>query len=141
MIHQGDIYWIDLGQPIGSEPAYIHPYVVIQNDVLNRSGIRTVIVCALTTNRRRAIQHKFLDIPQSLSLLHFFKQCYILSQHIIKQFTQLNPLRFRPLGKKLHHLISQINRHLKYHILTVKLSSLRSGKIILRLHHTPPSYC
>ncbi|MHC5828510.1 MAG: type II toxin-antitoxin system PemK/MazF family toxin, partial [Nostoc sp.] len=41
MIHQGDIYWIDLGQPIGSEPAYIHPYVVIQNDVLNRSEIRT----------------------------------------------------------------------------------------------------
>ncbi|MEC4813449.1 MAG: type II toxin-antitoxin system PemK/MazF family toxin [Scytonema sp. PMC 1069.18] len=54
MIHQGDVYWIDLGQPIGSEPAYIHPYVVIQNDLLNRSQIRTVIVCALTTNLRRA---------------------------------------------------------------------------------------
>jgi mRNA interferase MazF len=54
MICQGDIYWIDLGQPIGSEPAYIHPYVVIQNNVLNRSQIRTVIVCALTTNLRRA---------------------------------------------------------------------------------------
>jgi mRNA interferase MazF len=54
MIHQGDVYWIDLGQPIGSEPAYIHPYVVIQNDILNRSQIRTVIVCALTTNLRRA---------------------------------------------------------------------------------------
>jgi mRNA interferase MazF len=50
MIHQGDVYWIDLGQPIGSEPPYIHPYVVIQNDVLNRSQIRTVIVCALTTS-------------------------------------------------------------------------------------------
>lgn len=54
MIHQGDVYWIDLGQPIGSEPAYIHPYVVIQNNLLNRSQIRTVIVCALTTNLRRA---------------------------------------------------------------------------------------
>lgn len=54
MIHQEDIYWIDLGQPIGSEPAYIHPYAVIQADVLNRSQIRTVIVCALTTNLRRA---------------------------------------------------------------------------------------
>jgi mRNA interferase MazF len=54
MIQQGDIYWIDLGQPIGSEPGYIRPYVVIQNDVLNRSQIRTVIVCALTTNLRRA---------------------------------------------------------------------------------------
>jgi mRNA interferase MazF len=54
MIHQGDIYWVDLGQPIGSEPAYVRPYVVIQNDVLNRSQIRTVIICALTTNLRRA---------------------------------------------------------------------------------------
>jgi mRNA interferase MazF len=54
VIHQGDIYWIDLGQPIGSEPGYVHPYVVIQNDVLNSSRIRTVIVCALTSNLRRA---------------------------------------------------------------------------------------
>ncbi len=54
VICQGDIYWIDLGQPIGSEPGYIRPYVVIQNDVLNSSQIRTIIVCALTTNLRRA---------------------------------------------------------------------------------------
>ena len=54
VICQGDIYWIDLGQPIGSEPGYIRPYVVIQNDVINSSQIRTVIVCALTTNLRRA---------------------------------------------------------------------------------------
>ncbi|HBL00169.1 MAG TPA: type II toxin-antitoxin system PemK/MazF family toxin [Microcoleaceae bacterium UBA10368] len=54
VICQGDIYWIDLGQPIGSEPGYIRPYVVIQNDVINSSQIRTVIVCALTTNLRRS---------------------------------------------------------------------------------------
>jgi mRNA interferase MazF len=54
VIKQGDIYWIDLGEPIGSEPAYLRPYVVIQNDLFNRSQIRTVIVCALTSNLRRA---------------------------------------------------------------------------------------
>lgn len=54
MIRQGEVYWIDLGQPVGSEPGYIRPYVVIQNDVANQSQIRTVIVCALTTNLRRA---------------------------------------------------------------------------------------
>lgn len=53
-ICQGDIYWIDLGEPTGSEPGYILPYVVIPNNVLNSSRIRTVIVCALTTNLRRA---------------------------------------------------------------------------------------
>jgi mRNA interferase MazF len=54
VIRQGDIYWIDLGEPSGSEPGYTRPYIVIQNNVVNRSPIRTVIVCALTTNLRRA---------------------------------------------------------------------------------------
>jgi len=53
VIRQGDVYWIDLEKPIGSEPAYVRPYVVIQNDVLNNARIRTVIVCALTSNLRR----------------------------------------------------------------------------------------
>ncbi|MFM6798110.1 MAG: type II toxin-antitoxin system PemK/MazF family toxin, partial [Microcystis panniformis] len=31
-IFQGEIYWIDLGEPQGSEPAYLRPCVVVQND-------------------------------------------------------------------------------------------------------------
>ena len=53
MIRQGDIFWIDLGDPLGSEPGYRHPYVVIQSDTFNQSRIRTVVVCALTSNLRR----------------------------------------------------------------------------------------
>ena len=54
MILQGDIYWVDLGEPAGSGPGCRHPHVVVQNDVFNRSRIRTVIVCALTLNLQRA---------------------------------------------------------------------------------------
>jgi mRNA interferase MazF len=54
VIDQGDIYWVDLGEPSGSEPGYRHPHVVIQNNVFNRSRINTVVVCALTSNLRRA---------------------------------------------------------------------------------------
>jgi mRNA interferase MazF len=54
VIHQGDVYWINLGTPKGSEPGYRHPYVVIQNDVFNCSRISTVVVCALTSNLKRA---------------------------------------------------------------------------------------
>ena len=53
-IKQGDIYWVDLGIPKGSEPGYRHPHVVIQNNVYNISKINTVVVCALTSNLRRA---------------------------------------------------------------------------------------
>jgi mRNA interferase MazF len=54
VINQGDVFWIDLGDPLGSEPAYRHPHVVVQNNVFNRSRINTVVVCALTSNLKRA---------------------------------------------------------------------------------------
>lgn len=53
-IKQGDIFWFDAGEPRGSSPAYSRPVVVIQNNVFNRSPIGTILVCALTTNLRRA---------------------------------------------------------------------------------------
>ena len=54
VIDQGEVYWVDLGEPSGSEPGYRHPHVVIQNNVFNRSRINTVVVCALTSNLKRA---------------------------------------------------------------------------------------
>ena len=53
-IKQGEIYWVDLGEPSGSEPGYKHPHVVIQNNIFNSSNINTVVVCSLTTNLIRA---------------------------------------------------------------------------------------
>jgi len=53
VINQGDIFWVDLGEPSGSEPAYRHPHLVIQNNLFNRSRINTVVVCALTSNLER----------------------------------------------------------------------------------------
>jgi len=54
VIGQGEIYWVDLGQPSGSEPGYRHPHVVIQNNLFNASKINTVVICALTSNIKRA---------------------------------------------------------------------------------------
>jgi mRNA interferase MazF len=53
-IKQGDIYWVRLSAPKGSEPGFRHPHVVVQNDVFNASRISTVVVCALTSNLKRA---------------------------------------------------------------------------------------
>ena len=54
VISQGDIHWIDLEEPHGSEPGYRHPHVVVQNNLFNLSRIRTVLVCPLTSNLKRA---------------------------------------------------------------------------------------
>ncbi|AJE02046.1 type II toxin-antitoxin system PemK/MazF family toxin [Geobacter pickeringii] len=54
VINQGDIYWIELDEPEGSEPGYRHPHVIVQNNLFNRSQIKTVVVCPLTSNLKRA---------------------------------------------------------------------------------------
>jgi mRNA interferase MazF len=54
VIRQGDVFWLDLGEPSGSAPGYRHPHLVVQNDVFNASRIATTVVCALTSNLKRA---------------------------------------------------------------------------------------
>lgn len=53
-INRGDLFWIEPDESRGSVPGYPHPHVVIQDDVFNHSRISTVIVCALTSNLKRA---------------------------------------------------------------------------------------
>jgi mRNA interferase MazF len=47
---RGDIYWADLGDPIGSEPGFRRPVLVVQADEFNSSRLATIIVLSLTTN-------------------------------------------------------------------------------------------
>jgi len=54
VIKQGDLFWIALDDPAGSCPGYKHPHVVVQNNLFNKSRISTTVVCALTSNLRRA---------------------------------------------------------------------------------------
>ena len=54
VIAQGDVYWADLGEPIGSAPGFRRPVVVVQGNAFNRSAIATVIVVPLTSNLERA---------------------------------------------------------------------------------------
>ena len=53
VIKQGEIYWVDLAEPKGSEPGYRHPHIVIQNNLFNDSRINTTVVCSLTSNLSR----------------------------------------------------------------------------------------
>lgn len=54
MIERGDIWWVDFGEPRGSEPGFRRPVVVVQADPLNASALGTVMVVPLTSNARRA---------------------------------------------------------------------------------------
>jgi mRNA interferase MazF len=53
-VSQGEVWWADLGEPRGSEPAFRRPIVVIQGDGLNRSRIATVVCISITSNLKWA---------------------------------------------------------------------------------------
>ena len=54
VISQGDVWWADLGEPVGSQPGFRRPVVVVQGDSFNRSRIGTVVCIPLTSNLRLA---------------------------------------------------------------------------------------
>jgi mRNA interferase MazF len=49
---RGEIWWVDLPEPVGSEPGYRRPMLIIQIDEFNRSRINTVVAIVLTSNIR-----------------------------------------------------------------------------------------
>ncbi len=54
MISQGEIWWADLQDPVGSGPGFRRPVVVIQGDPFNRSKIATALCIPLTSNLKWA---------------------------------------------------------------------------------------
>ena len=55
-VNRGDLFWVGPDESRGSVPGVAHPHVVLQDDVFNHSRVETVIVCALTSNLKRATE-------------------------------------------------------------------------------------
>ncbi len=53
MIKKGNVYWCSVQTTDGSTTVP-HPYVVIQDTVINQSRIHTVVICGITTNMKKA---------------------------------------------------------------------------------------
>jgi mRNA interferase MazF len=62
VIAQGEVWWADLPEPVGSGPGFRRPVVVVQSDSLNRSRIATVLCVPLTSNL------KWADAPGNVLL-------------------------------------------------------------------------
>lgn len=65
MVSRGQVRWVDFGQPVGSEPTFRRPVVVIQGDAFNRSRLQTVIVVVLTSNTALAQMPGNVFLPAS----------------------------------------------------------------------------
>ncbi len=71
MIRRGQVWWVDFGEPRGSEPAFRHPALVLQRDEVTVSNLSTVVVCVLTSNKAWAdapgntlLRKRFTGLPR-----------------------------------------------------------------------------
>jgi len=51
-MRRGEVWWVALREPVGSEPGYRRPVLIVQGDEFNKSRIGTVVAVALTSNLR-----------------------------------------------------------------------------------------
>jgi len=116
VISQGDIYWLDLDEPKGSEPGYRHPFVVIQNDAFNKSKIGTVVVCALASNLKLAsapgnvlLKKGEANLPKS-SVVNISRVLTVDKSDLIEKIGQLS-------GKRVEGIVSGFEFLLKPRII------------------------
>ena len=54
VVAQGEVWWAELPDPVGSGPGFRRPVVIVQGEAFNRSRIATVVCVPLTSNLRWA---------------------------------------------------------------------------------------
>lgn len=54
VIGQGEVWWANLGEPLGSAPGFRRPVAVVQGDAFNRSRIATAVCVPLTSKLKWA---------------------------------------------------------------------------------------
>ncbi|MBD2236545.1 type II toxin-antitoxin system PemK/MazF family toxin [Aulosira sp. FACHB-113] len=67
VMYRGEIWWANLPDPVGSEPVYRRPVLVIQDDTFTQSRISTVIVVVITSNIQLAEVPGNVLLPQAVS--------------------------------------------------------------------------
>jgi len=69
VISQGEVWWAELPEPVGSGPELRRPVVVVQCDPLNHSHIATIVCVPLTSNLKWALAPGNLRLsPRQTSL-------------------------------------------------------------------------
>ncbi|MFI5136629.1 MAG: type II toxin-antitoxin system PemK/MazF family toxin [Sphingobacteriales bacterium] len=78
---QYEIWIADLNPSLGTEPGKIRPVVILQSDILNRTGHGSIIACAISSQFREGVSLLRLPIePTTLNGLT--KKSYALCDQI-----------------------------------------------------------
>jgi len=105
LVRRGDIYWVDFGNPRGSEQGGRRPALIVQNDTGNVSSPTTII--AAITSRRKGAYPFHVDIPALESGLPedstvLFEQLLTINKsRLINRLGSLSIAKMREVDKAL----------------------------------------
>ena len=107
-LRRGEIWIADLPEPIGSEPGFRRPFLIVQSNQFNETRLNTVIVIAFTTNLKLA------DADGNMLLL---AEDTGLNKDSVLNFTQLvsvDKLRLvKHVGKLSPEIMEKVNESLR----------------------------
>jgi mRNA interferase MazF len=70
-MRRGEIWWADFGEPLGSEPGFRRPALIVQADTFNQSRINTIVLVPLSrTLDLAAAPGNVLCCPRDSGLKH-----------------------------------------------------------------------
>ena len=64
---RGEIWWAALPRPVGSEPGYHRPVLIVQSNDFTRSRIATIIVVVHTSNTKLAEAPGNVFLPRNMT--------------------------------------------------------------------------
>jgi len=78
---QYELWFADLDPAVGSEPGKTRPVVIIQSDLLNQAGHRTVITCSISSLSAAGVSFIRISIDPS-PVNGLLKKSYILCDQV-----------------------------------------------------------
>ena len=113
---RGELWWVDLGLPYGSEPAYRRPVLIIQNDFFNISKINTTVIVPLTTN------NLYAEAPGNVILYKDESKLNKDSVIIISQIKVIDKKRLiERISKVNNAIIDEVEKNLMFVLGIVKV--------------------
>jgi len=110
-VQRGDVWWADLPEPVGSEPGFRRPVVIVQSDDFNRSRIRTVIAAALTTNVALRAMPGNVYVPRGhtglprASVINVSQVFTLDRRHLLARAGSLSAAKLAELGDGLRRVL------------------------------------
>jgi len=110
---KGEVWWANLpDDPYGSEPGKRRPVLILQNDLFNRSDIKTTICAVITSNMKLSqmpgniILEKGVSGLDKTSVINFSQIATIDKTRLIEQISMLPKNYITKINESIRYIFN-----------------------------------